>query len=153
MPKTQRFISKFAGPYSERDESSSYPNTLFLYDLSQHYHLTYTYHPLLHKYCSFFSSGFPIKIVNAFLIWPCLWVPVTTAWRVLRLLMEERPPIWSVAVNKLNKQSRTADNRWSSSFGVGRGSNNSSPWKKNCYEILMGEMLPLETKQSGGRVG
>ena len=25
---------------------------------------------------------------------PCLWVPVTTAWRVLRLRMEERPPIW-----------------------------------------------------------
>jgi hypothetical protein len=26
-------------------------------------------------------------------------VPVTTAWRVLRLQMEERPPIWRVAVN------------------------------------------------------
>jgi hypothetical protein len=37
------------------------------------------------------------------------WVPVTMAWRVLRLLMEERPPIWRVAANKLNKQSRTAD--------------------------------------------
>jgi hypothetical protein len=24
------------------------------------------------------------------------WVPVTTAWRVLRLRMEERPPIWRV---------------------------------------------------------
>ena len=40
---------------------------------------------------------------------PCQWVPVTTAWRVLRLRMEERPPIWRVAANKLNKQSRTAD--------------------------------------------
>jgi hypothetical protein len=28
-----------------------------------------------------------------------MWVPVTTAWRVLRLRMEERPPIWRVAVN------------------------------------------------------
>ena len=37
------------------------------------------------------------------------WVPVTTAWRVLRLRMEERPPVWRVAANKLNKQSRTAD--------------------------------------------
>ena len=37
------------------------------------------------------------------------WVPVTTAWRVLRLRMEERPPIWWVAANKLNKQSWTAD--------------------------------------------
>jgi len=33
----------------------------------------------------------------------------TTAWRVLRLRMEERPPIWRVAVNKLNKQPRTAN--------------------------------------------
>ena len=38
-----------------------------------------------------------------------MWVPVTTAWRVLGLRMEERPPIWRVAVNKLNKQPRTAD--------------------------------------------
>jgi hypothetical protein len=36
-------------------------------------------------------------------------VPVTTAWRVLRLRTEERPPIWKAAVNKLNKQPRTAD--------------------------------------------
>ena len=32
------------------------------------------------------------------------WVPVTTAWRVLRLRIEERPPIWRVAANILNKQ-------------------------------------------------
>jgi hypothetical protein len=37
------------------------------------------------------------------------WVFVTTAWRVLRLRMEKRPPIWRVAANTLNKQSRTAD--------------------------------------------
>jgi len=36
--------------------------------------------------------------------------------------MEERPPIWRVAANILNKQSRTADKGWSSSFGVERGS-------------------------------
>jgi len=36
-------------------------------------------------------------------------VPVTTAWRVLKLRMEERPPIWKVAANILNKQSRRAD--------------------------------------------
>ena len=36
----------------------------------------------------------------------CLWVPVTTGWRVLSLRMEERPPIWRVAANKLNNQSR-----------------------------------------------
>ena len=57
--------------------------------------------------------------------------------------MEERPPIWRVAANKLNRQSRTADRGWSSSLGVGRGSNNSSPSKTKCYEIFIGEMLPL----------
>ena len=56
------------------------------------------------------------------------WVPVTTAWRVLRLRMEERRPIWRVAANKLNKQSRTVDKGWSSNLGVGRGANNASPY-------------------------
>jgi hypothetical protein len=83
-----------------------------------------------------------------------MWVPVTTAWRVLRLRMEEWPPIWGVAVNvgpchhdmarpqvadggtasvwrvavnKLNKQPRTADEGWSSSLEVGRRANNPSP--------------------------
>jgi hypothetical protein len=37
-------------------------------------------------------------------------------------------------VNILNKQSWTADKRWSSSLGVGRGANNSVK-KKACYEI------------------
>jgi hypothetical protein len=49
----------------------------------------------------------------------------------LRLRMEERPPIWRAAANTLNKQCRTADEGWSSSLGVGRGGNNSSPWKKH----------------------
>jgi hypothetical protein len=35
--------------------------------------------------------------------------------------------IWRVAAGVLNKQSWTADKGWSSSFGVGRGANNSSP--------------------------
>ncbi|KAJ4443458.1 hypothetical protein ANN_05127 [Periplaneta americana] len=35
--------------------------------------------------------------------------------------------IWRVAVNILNKQSRTADEGWSSSLGVGRRANNPSP--------------------------
>jgi len=37
------------------------------------------------------------------------WVPVTMAWHVLRLWREERPPIWSVAVNILNKELQSAD--------------------------------------------
>jgi hypothetical protein len=44
--------------------------------------------------------------------------------------MEERPPIWRVAANILNKQSRTAGKGWSSSLGVGRGANNSSLLKR-----------------------
>ena len=55
------------------------------------------------------------------------WVPVTTAWHVLRLRMEERPPIWRVAAIILNKQSRTAGKGLSSDLGVGRGANNNSP--------------------------
>jgi len=55
------------------------------------------------------------------------WVPVTTPWRVLRLRMEERPPIWRVAANIFNKQSRRANKEWSSSLGVGRDAKRSSP--------------------------
>jgi len=55
------------------------------------------------------------------------WVPVTTIWRVLRLRMEQRLPIWRVAENILDKKSRTAYKGWSSSLGVGGGVNNSSP--------------------------
>ena len=43
-------------------------------------------------------------------------VPVTTAWRALRLQMEERPPIRTVAANKSNKESSTADEGWSSNM-------------------------------------
>jgi hypothetical protein len=35
--------------------------------------------------------------------------------------------VWRVAANILNKKSRAADKEWSSSLGVGRGANNSSP--------------------------
>ena len=54
------------------------------------------------------------------------WVAVTMAWRVLRLRMEERPPIRRVAANILNKQSMTADKGLYSSFGIGRDVENSS---------------------------
>ena len=50
--------------------------------------------------------------------------------------MEERPPIWSVAANILNKQSRTTDNGWYSNLGVGRGGNNSSQKKPPYYETF-----------------
>jgi hypothetical protein len=56
--------------------------------------------------------------------------------------MEERLPIWTVAANMLDKQSRIADKGWFFSFVVGLGPNNSSPKKKvilrnihNCLEL------------------
>jgi hypothetical protein len=55
-------------------------------------------------------------------------VPVFTVWRVLRLRVEGRSPVWRVAANILNKQSRTTDEGLSSSMGVVRGASNSSPY-------------------------
>jgi hypothetical protein len=79
----------------------------------------------MEKRVTFFIQGVSLQTKET--MSPAMWVPVTTAWRVLKLQMEERPPIWRVAVNKLNKQPRTADEGWSSSLGVGRGTNNPSP--------------------------
>jgi hypothetical protein len=64
------------------------------------------------------------------------WLPVTTAWRVHRLRMEERPPLRVVAGNILNKQSRTPDKGWSSSWGLGEVLK--TPDRKNvsCYEMF-----------------
>jgi hypothetical protein len=93
--------------------------------------------PLLSKY-SFIILKYPVGVKTGETLAvvmgnnPCKSVTVTTAWRVLRLRMEERPPIWSAAANTLNKQSRTADKGWSSSLGFGRGANNASPSKKQC---------------------
>jgi len=42
-----------------------------------------------------------------------------------QVMDEEQPPLWRVAANILNKQSRKADKGWSSSLGVGWGANNS----------------------------
>jgi hypothetical protein len=53
------------------------------------------------------------------------WVPVITAWRIPRLPMVECPS--DTEGRWLNMQSRTADNWCSSSLGVGRRANNSSP--------------------------
>ena len=71
-----------------------------------------------------------------------IYSPVTTAWRVRRLRMEEWRPIWRVAANILNKQSRTEDEGCSSGLGVRRGAKNSSPYKlrllRNTLQGLLG---------------
>jgi hypothetical protein len=57
---------------------------------------------------------------------------LSAARRVLRLSADgaEGLRMWRVAASILNKQSRTADNGWSSSLMVGRWSNTSSPYKE-----------------------
>jgi len=55
------------------------------------------------------------------------WIPVTTAWCILWLRMEERILMWRVDANILNKQSRKAEKKRSSSLGFGCGANNSTP--------------------------
>ena len=49
--------------------------------------------------------------------------------------MEDRPPIWRVAADKLNKQSLTADNGWPSSLGVGRDASSGDKTIRNLQEV------------------
>jgi hypothetical protein len=82
-----------------------------------------------------------------------LWVLVTTAWHVLRLWMEERPPIGRVAVNKLNKQPQTANQDGPPAWGLAEVLTTPPREKKNpVKKHSSDEMLPLETKQSGGKL-
>jgi hypothetical protein len=77
------------------------------------------------------------------------WVPVTTAWRVLRLRMEERPPIWRVAANKLSKlRGQPTRGGPPAAWRLGEVLT-TLPVKTRVKWYSQGEMLPLETKQSG----
>ena len=82
--------------------------------------------------------------------------PVTTVWRVLKLWMQERPPIWRVTANILNKQSRTADTGFSSSLGAGRCANNSSQNKRimlrNVNTESLGSVLILWHDPNNGNI-
>jgi len=82
------------------------------------------------------------------------WDLVTTGWLVLRLRMQERPPIWRAAVDILNKQSRTADKWWSFGLEVGPGVHNSSPSKLallrnmyTCFELELIHWYDLSKKK------
>ena len=59
--------------------------------------------------------------------------------------MEERRPVWRVAANILNKQSRTADKGWSYGFG-GLGEVLTNPYCKNvsCYELFTQKVSDLD---------
>jgi hypothetical protein len=48
-------------------------------------------------------------VLTAVAVYGVLGCAGTTAWRVLRLRVEERATVWRVAVDKLNRQLRTAD--------------------------------------------
>jgi hypothetical protein len=74
-------------------------------------------------------SGFHINILYAFLLSP-IRVTCPAHHSMSRPQVADGGDtlqVWRVAANMLNKQSRTADKGWSSSWGVGRGANNSSP--------------------------
>jgi hypothetical protein len=45
----------------------------------------------------------------------------TKAWRVLMFRLEHAIQLWKIALNILNKHSRTVDKGLSSSLGTGRG--------------------------------
>jgi hypothetical protein len=47
-----------------------------------------------------------------------------------------------VAVNILNKQPRSIDKGWSSSFGIGHGANNPSPQNKNLLRKSLKSLGP-----------
>ena len=81
---------------------------------------------------------------------------VTTAWRVLRLWIEERPPIWSLAANKLNKQSWTADKGGPVAWGLGEGLTTppcKSPVKKHSHAgFFLWRQNNLEVNYSPTRI-
>jgi len=58
------------------------------------------------------------------------------AWRVLRLRMEERFPIWTVAANILNKQPRTAEKGGSPALGLGEVLTPPHLQNVSCYGML-----------------
>jgi hypothetical protein len=73
--------------------------------------------------------------------------------------MEERHPIWRVAANILNKQSRKANKGWSSRLGFGRNANNSSlkNWLSyetdTCKSDLDGPFGMTKAMEKGQEVG
>jgi hypothetical protein len=78
------------------------------------------------------------------------WVTVTMTWWVLRLQMEERPPIWWAAASILNKQSQKADEGQSSNLGVGRGATNWPCYEKDrCFLVWTGPLVrPKQCERS-----
>jgi hypothetical protein len=62
--------------------------------------------------------------------------------------MEERPPIWRVAADILNKQSRKADKGWSFSLG-GFGEVLTNPHRKNVHDAKQSKSIMAGTCECG----
>ena len=58
------------------------------------------------------------------------------ARHILRLQMEERPTIWRVAANILNKQSRTANKGCPPAWGLGKVPTTPQGKNVSCYKIF-----------------
>ena len=83
------------------------------------------------------------------------WVPVTTAWRVLRLQIEEWLPVWRIAANILNKQSRIAEKGWPSNLGgwarcylllAVKTNNVANRWQRNLWTWTETSVRPKQWK-------
>jgi len=109
---TRRFITAFTNPRDLSLSRASSIQSITTYPTFWRYILILNSHLGLGLPSGLFPSGFPTKTLHT---------------PLLSQGMEERPPIWRIAVNILNKQSPTADKGWSSSLGFGRGAKNSSP--------------------------
>lgn len=69
------------------------------------------------------------------------WVPSPWDECILKLRIEEQPPIWRIAAKVLNKQLHTSSKGWSSNLGVGWGAVYYTPRKLT--------MLQNHSQQSG----
>ena len=71
-------------------------------------------------------------------------VPVTTAWRVLGLWMEERPPVWRVAANILNNSRGQPTRGGPPDWGLGEVLTTPHRKKVSCYEIFTRKASDLD---------
>jgi hypothetical protein len=99
-------------PYLEPDRSSPYPHI----SLPE-----YLFNIILPPTPGSTKWSLSLRFPHQNPVYHNKWVPVTMAWRVLRLRLKKLPLLWRVASKILNKQSRTVDKEWSSSLGIGWG--------------------------------
>jgi len=72
------------------------------------------------------------------------WVPVTTTWRLLRLRMEECPPIWRIAANILISSHWQPKSGGPPAWGLGDVLTNLHRKSVSCYETFTQKALGFE---------